>query len=787
MNKGKYIVIEGPEGVGKTTQIHELARRLQSTGLPVRVLREPDSQSDLTARAIRQLTQDPRYPMNTRTEVLLYNAARSQSLQVIKNSIEQGVICLVDRNYLTTLAIQYYGRGDVPDYQTINGIINFAVGGVEPDLCVVLDAPVNILKQRTKDRYQGDRFDNLDPAFLERVRAGYLWEAKQRNYPVVYATASQEEIADQIWTLTAQVLSQRTSADAKVNNAASVKEVLKNAPPIPIENVKPSDDTSIDSRQESNRNEIDQPYVIKNERGLYEMTEAGRNFLNEAVTNTESNVYAFNDKLSPVTIAAAMARLSRRGDDMRITILDEFAGKIDKDAQLLKRVITAYGDDSVQQLGGIHFVVEEASNLLTKKLEWGRLAAYLEQSTRYIYYDVKDINGNYKYYVPHTLDKKTTRNYIEKMDLIFDKYSELVHKMTEFVRSTSSVPEKERDIAWKSATKAQACDAIRTVLPVATKSTVGIYASGQAYESLVMHLLSDELNEARQTGQKLLDEGRKVIPMYLERADKPERGGAMIAYRANTYKSVKEIAKKKLNSTHATSDVKAVQLVDYWPKNELLVVSDMLYEHSNLSLEEIQSEVNTWSYDQKAKVFKAYMGERLNRRQKPGRALEKIHYSWDLICDYGIFRDLQRHRMVDDMQWQILTPRYGYDVPKLVEDAGLADLFIECFDISLDLHSELISKGYELESQYATLMGHKMRWKVTYNAREAFHFHELRTTPQGHPGYRKLVLEMHEKLAEVHPLVAESMLFVNQDEDPELTRLAAEKYTQFKLDQLDNN
>jgi thymidylate synthase ThyX len=181
------------------------------------------------------------------------------------------------------------------------------------------------------------------------------------------------------------------------------------------------------------------------------------------------------------------------------------------------------------------------------------------------------------------------------------------------------------------------------------------------------------------------------------------------------------------------------------------------------------------------------MGERLNRRQKPGRALEKIHYSWDLICDYGIFRDLQRHRMVDDMQWQQLTPRYGYEVPKLVEEAGLSELFQECFDLSLALHSELVSKGYELEAQYATLMGHKMRWKVTYNAREAFHLHELRTTPQGHPGYRKLVLEMHEKLAEVHPLMAEAMLFVNQDEDPELTRLAAEKYTQFKLEQLDRN
>src|ERR1700686_3178685 len=153
MNKGKYIVLEGPEGVGKSTQIHELERRLRAAGLPVRTLREPDSQSDLTARAIRQLTQDPRYPMNTRTEVLLYNAARSQSLQIIKQSVEHGVICLVDRNYLTTLAIQYYGRGDVPDYNTINSIISFAVDGMEPDLCIVLDAPVNVLRARLNERY----------------------------------------------------------------------------------------------------------------------------------------------------------------------------------------------------------------------------------------------------------------------------------------------------------------------------------------------------------------------------------------------------------------------------------------------------------------------------------------------------------------------------------------------------------------------------------------------------------------------------------------------------------
>jgi thymidylate synthase ThyX len=274
------------------------------------------------------------------------------------------------------------------------------------------------------------------------------------------------------------------------------------------------------------------------------------------------------------------------------------------------------------------------------------------------------------------------------------------------------------------------------------------------------------------------------MPIFLERADKPERGGAMVAYRANTYKAVQKLAKEYLPDSHADGDTEAVNLVDFWPKNELLLVPDMLYEHSSLSKDQLQAEVSSWPYAKKAEVLKSYMGERLNRRHRPGRALENAHYSWDLLCDYGIFRDLQRHRMVDDMNWQQLTPRYGYETPKLVEDAGLTEQFEACFDISLKLYSLLQKNGYGLEAQYATLLGHRMRWKVTYNAREAFHLHELRTSPQGHPGYRKLVLQMHEKLAEVHPLLAEAMKFVNQDEDAELTRLAAERYTQFKLEQL---
>lgn len=779
MNRGKYIVLEGPEGVGKTTQLLALEQKLKAAGLPVRMFREPDSVTNLTARAIRHLTQDPHYPMNTRTEVLLYNAARAQSLEVIQQSVEQGIICIVDRNYLTTLAVQYYGRGDVPDYSVINSIINFAVGGIEADLCVILDAPVNTLRKRLDKRRNGERFDNLDEAFLERVRSGYLWEANQRQLPVVYATDPADVVSDNIWKLVAKELSVRSNNKAiSTSSPASIKEVIEQKNIQNTDTFKvPHDTPETDSKT----------YIEKDNDGTSVVTESGKDFLEGAVTSVDGNVYAFTDKLSPVTIAAAMARLSRRGDDMRITILDEFAGKVDKDAQLLQRVITAYGDDSVQQLGGIHLVVEGASNLLTKKLEWGRLASYLEQSTRYIYFDQKDADGKYKYYTPPHLKPAVKKQYNQAMDTLFDMYSTMVHKLTEHVQNNSSTPEKERDAAWRGATRAQACDAVRPVLPVATKSTVGIFASGQALESLIMHLLADDLPEAQSTGQDMLEQSRKIVPMFLERADKPERGGAMVAYQSNTRSGVRQLAKDNLPDNYAGDSSEAVSLVDFWPKNELLLTADMLYEHSNLSLEQLQAEVNDWSYDKKSEVFKAYMGERLNRRHRPGRAIEKAHYSWDIVCDYGIFRDLQRHRMVDDLNWQQLTPRYGYEIPQLIEDAGLTDQFEACFDISLKLYSVLQQAGYALEAQYATLLGHRMRWKITYNAREAFHFHELRTSPQGHPGYRKLVMEMHEKLSEVHPLMGDAMRFVNTDEDAELTRLAAEKYTQFKLNKLDTN
>jgi thymidylate synthase ThyX len=518
-----------------------------------------------------------------------------------------------------------------------------------------------------------------------------------------------------------------------------------------------------------------------------EITDKGKDYLDRIVTDSSGPVYAFRGEASPLLTAAAMARLSRRGSDLRVIYLDEFAMAGDEDASgLIHRVVTAYGDDSVQQLAGLHFAVEDASNLMTKKLEWGRFGSYLEQSTRYIFFDQKDADGKYKYFVPENLDSPIKKSYCRDMDQIFELYSEMVRELTEYVRNKTGEPTNPSELAaWKGATRAQACDAIRPVLPAATKSTVGIFASVQATENLVMRLLSEDLPEARKIGQAILNEARQVMPAFFERADKPDRGGATTAYMATKKDEVHALT-EKLTASEKPEQVTetTINLAEYWPENEFDVITHILFAESNLSLDALKTVADKMTDKQKKELLEAYIGKRLNRRHRPGRALEYPHYVWEVTADYGTFRDLQRHRVVDGFEWQRLTTDFGFDVPKLVEEAGLAESFKKCFKISEKLVASMVRVGLDEEAQYATLFGHRMRYKFLLNARAAFHFIELRSAPQGHPGYRHVANKMHEAIAAVHPNIAAGMQFVNKDEDPALTRMAAELATQYKLEKL---
>ncbi len=773
--RGNFFVIEGTDGSGKGTQFKLLADRLADAGYDIATFDFPQYSED-SSYFVRQYLNG-KYgtaeDVGPYTGSLFFSLDRYEASTAIREALEAGKIVLANRFTGSNMAHQGTKFSNVEQrrgYFIWLDNLEFEMLAIpRPDLNVVLRVPAEIaqsLVDKKEARSYTDKKRDIHEADLSHMqRSVEVYDDLCRLFPKDFSQIDcvrNEKLLDiqtihnLLWEKLQPLLPKPTKT-SKAAAGVNPKQVVEQA----------------------------NPYVKKLPSGTI-VTSSGKEFLAEAVTNTEGNVYGFSDKLSPTTIAAAMARLSRRGDDMRLIILDEFATAAGKDEALLKRVITAYGDDSVQQLVGQYFVIENTTKLMTNILERGRLAAYLEQSTRYIYFDERNEHGNYRYYVPPHFDANSKSLYCDIMDQLFEKYSHIVHTLTEYVAANSDTPQAERDAAWKSSVRAQACDVARVVLPAATTTTVGVYASAQSLEAMILRLLSEQLPEANTIGERLLVEARKRIPAFLERTDKPERGGATVAYRATTKRNVKRLADKLLPNGYDTGTTQSVTLTDLWPRNELDLVADMLYEHTDQSLATIRKEISGWSYDKKSSVFETYMGERLNRRHKPGRALEKAHYSWDLVCDFGIFCDLQRHRMVDDLQWQQLTPRLGYEVPELIDEAGLTEVFEDCFDLSLRLHSALQQAGYTEETQYATLLGHRMRAKVTYNARQAFHIHELRTSPQGHPSYRKIVLQMHEKLAEKHPRLAEAMRFVNTGEDPELTRLAAERYAQFKLNETED-
>lgn len=210
------------------------------------------------------------------------------------------------------------------------------------------------------------------------------------------------------------------------------------------------------------------------------------------------------------------------------------------------------------------------------------------------------------------------------------------------------------------------------------------------------------------------------------------------------------------------------------------MVAKILTDASAHSYESVLNAVKDLSQAQKQQVLETYVGDRYNRRAKPGRAFEWPHYGFEVVCDYGAFRDIQRHRIVDGLEWQALQTGLGHGVPAIIQQAGLAEGYEHAFKLSHQLYDTLKERGYNDQAQYATLFGHNMRFTVKMNARSMTHTAELRTSSQGHPAYRKVYQDMHEQIARQHPTIAAAMKFVSQDEDETLARLGAERYNQEK-------
>ena len=506
-------------------------------------------------------------------------------------------------------------------------------------------------------------------------------------------------------------------------------------------------------------------------------------------TNLDQPVFALVN-LPEVVKGALFARYSRSMSSLRRLFLDEFVDDLDitgdvtidatvglrRAEALYDRVFFEYGDDSVAQLGGVHLACEQASNLLTKVLEWGRLMAYLEQSTRYIAYD-KRLGGRYRYYRDNqVLNSSLGTRYVGDMDRMFTAYSELVPTMQDFFRENLPKAPGDSDFAYRQAIKARALDSIRGMLPAASLSNVGIYGPGQSYEALLVRMRAHPLPEARSYAEMMLVELRKVIPSFLKRVDLPDRGELTTRYLADNRNAMDEMAARTFgDAVGGTVADDTVELVDFDPDGETKMIAAMLYPHTSLAERTVEARVSAMSAAERVAVVRAYCGQRTNRRHRPGRALERVYYRFDVLSDYGAFRDLQRHRMLT-IEWQPLSTRHGYVRPDAVDAAGATESFDAVMARSARLY-EALSADFGNQASYAVALAYRIRYSMQMNAREAMHMVELRTTLQGHPAYRRVCQRMHRLIAEEagHAAVAELMSFVNHDEDPGLGRLDAEK------------
>lgn len=503
--------------------------------------------------------------------------------------------------------------------------------------------------------------------------------------------------------------------------------------------------------------------------------------LKQYVTDPEYNVFAV--KGLDGIVGPAYARYSRAQGSFLETFLKEFIkeGRLDpvKAKEVIERILIAFGDDSVGELEGAHLSLEQISNLATKEVEDRRIGGSpIEQSTRYVVYDQKDEQGRWRYLRPKEIMQSSLSSEHEKvMDELFETYASFVEPMQEFYGKMKPVEEAEYDIlgtgakqkrselkdekdlkafdrTYKFDIRTKTCDTIRVLLPAATLTNVGLFGNGRFFQNLLTHLYTHELSEMNELAAKAHKALDQVMPTFVKRAKRNE-------YSAGTKNNTQALADRMLNDVPAQEE----QYVRLFLNNEFdyynYLLAQVLYPHSRHPLHQLCDIVSKLSVQEKKKIFETYAGDRKSRRDRPDRALEAGYpFTFDLIGDFGIYRDLQRHRMLTQ-QRQLLNPYLGFANNDDIKTAGFQQKVDAVRQKAEELYEKIKNECGKKAAQYAVLFGHKMRWTAGMNLREAEHLLELRTVPQGHPSYRKMCQEMACQILEHYPWVKEVLKFVD--------------------------
>lgn len=514
-------------------------------------------------------------------------------------------------------------------------------------------------------------------------------------------------------------------------------------------------------------------------------------------SNLNKNVFVLLN-MPEILKGALFSRYSRSTKPLRQLFLEEYLKAVDTGVDLneltkvqklhsglqtekaesfYRRWLAEYGDDSIAELGGVHVGIESVSVLATKSMEDRRVGlSPLEKSTRYVRFDDK-VNGKYKYFRDKKIiTSKYGKLYVESMDLLFGTYSKLIPLMyTHFIKKFPK-PTEASDKAYEMSIRAKACDTLRGLLPLATLTNMGIFGNGRAYEYMLTKMFANNLDEVMSLANDIYGELDKVIHNFIERI-KTERGQTNVQYFKDFYGDVKKVSKRFI-APNANEEKVSIKLLDYDKDAEYKIIAAILFSDTNIALDKLLKLAKRMGKKQKLEILNAFCNRRQGRWNKIGRAFEDSFYHFEIVSDFGSYKDLERHRILTQDK-QIFSCDLGFDIPTDVTEAGFKKEYTTAMIFAKRTYDKL-KKVLPEQAPYAVTHGYKVRYRMKMNLREAFHLCELRSSPQGHPNYRFIAQEIYKRILEVHPNLAAGMKFVNMS-NPGLERLSSEIRREEKL------
>jgi thymidylate synthase ThyX len=329
---------------------------------------------------------------------------------------------------------------------------------------------------------------------------------------------------------------------------------------------------------------------------------------------------------------------------------------------------------------------------------------------------------------------------------------------------------------YRGSTKAKALDILRGLLPASTLTNVGITGNGRAFEYLLTVLASSDLQEEQDLASKIKKELDTTIKSFVRRSD-DKYGKAFQKY----LREIRKVSKSITREIKAKNSIGVkTKLVDWEPEKNSIdkVITSIIYEQSpSTSYQDIFTQVKKFSKEKKIKIINQFAKLRQNRRHRPSRAFESVYYTFDLLNNFGMFRDFHRHRALT-IERQLLTTDHGYNTPKEIEVLGINKEYKECMDKTKEAFDK-IRKKYPEQGQYVVNFAYNYPYFMKFNLREACHLIELRTVPQGHIDYRRVAQQMYNQINKVHPNLSKIMKFVDLKEY-DLERFESEKRTEEK-------